>query len=108
MKIFSVYDCKSESYSLPFFESTTAAGIRSFAEACRDPNSMLWKHGADYTLFEIGDFEQATGELVAYDAKVNLGLALEYGAVPEQVETHAPVDPPDLRERLQLAEKEIG
>ena len=77
-KIFTVYDSKAELFMQPFFMPTTGQAIRSFEDTCNDSSTMFSKHPADFTLFEIGSFEDVTCEIYINDAKVNLGTALEY------------------------------
>lgn len=78
LKIFTVYDSKTTAYMSPFFNLSTGGAIRSFEEACRDESSTFHKYPADFTLFEIGVFDDATAELTIYDAKTSLGCAIEY------------------------------
>ena len=81
---FSIYDSKAEAYIIPFFAPTTGIAIRNFATAAMDPNHQFHIHAGDYTLFEIGEFDQQTGQLTKRDAFVNLGLALAVQATSER------------------------
>lgn len=78
LKVFTVYDSKAETYAQPFFSSTTGQAIRSFQDAVEQPDHIFNKHAADFTLFEIGVYDDATGALHSLEAKVNLGTALDY------------------------------
>lgn len=84
-KIFSVYDDKVEAFSTPFFQKTTAAGIRAFTQVAEDPTTNIFKYGADYTLFEIGTFEDNTGE-IEYTIPKNLGNGLTLRTWPKPVD----------------------
>lgn len=77
-KIFCVYDCKAEAYLQPFFMGTKGQAIRAFTEVVNDPNHAFNKHAADYTLFEIGEYDDATAGISAHGAKQSLGTALEF------------------------------
>lgn len=77
-KIFSVYDSKVEVYSSPFFVPTKAAAIRSFNDIVNDSTSVYYAHPEDYTLFEIGSWNDATAEVDSLKTPVSLGVALEY------------------------------
>lgn len=74
---FTVYDNKVESYLRPFFCMTNGEAIRSFTDAVNDPTSAFHKHPADFTLFQIGVYDDTHGVLKASDP-VNLGCAIEY------------------------------
>lgn len=63
LKVFSVYDVKAAAYGQPFFMPTSGGAIRSFGDTCLDQNSMLNKHPEDYSLHEIGEFDDVTGRI---------------------------------------------
>lgn len=63
LKIFCVRDNAVEAYMRPFYQVTRAAAIRDFTEACSQGDSPFAKHPSDYTLFEIGVFDETTGIL---------------------------------------------
>lgn len=73
---YSVFDSKAEAYLRPFFAPTRGLAIRSFADAINDKASDMAKHAADYTLFEIGEFDDSTGLLTS--KLESLGNALTY------------------------------
>lgn len=78
MKMFVVYDSKAEAYGLPAAIRSKGEAIRGFAMATKDPQSQIAKSPADYTLFEIGEYNEITGEILNYEAKINLGCAVEH------------------------------
>lgn len=78
MKIFTVYDSKAEAYLTPFFVPTTALAIRSFQSAANTADHDFNRYSADYTLFEIGSYDDHLGVVTPLDAHVNLGTALTY------------------------------
>lgn len=78
MKIFSIYDSKAEAYITPFFSPTTATAIRQFEQACNDQNTDFHKFAGDYTLFEIGNFDEFTAKIDTPQSIINLGLALTF------------------------------
>lgn len=63
MRIFSVRDAKAETYMTPFFLRNTAMAIRSFTDAVLDESTPIGKYPEDYALFEIGGFDEFTGEV---------------------------------------------
>lgn len=84
MRVFSVYDEKAEAFLQPFFTRTVGEAERMFGDAVNDQESPFCKHAADYTLFEIGEFDQALGELVPCTPR-SLGVALTYRHQPRAV-----------------------
>lgn len=77
IKAFSVFDSKAEAYLQPFFATTVGMAMRSFGDAVKDEGHQFHKHAADYTLFQIGGFDDDKGVLSSV-THVNLGCALEY------------------------------
>lgn len=67
MKIFSIKDLKSELGANPMVGETTAAGIRYFAAAIRDPENPWSKWPEDFVLFELGDWNPERLEITTYD-----------------------------------------
>lgn len=82
-KVFSIYDCKADAFLQPFFSPTAATALRGFEKAAQDEATDFHRFAGDYTLFEIGEWDQSKGTWVAHDAKVNLGLALQFLAPAE-------------------------
>lgn len=78
IKLFTVYDSKAESYDPPFFAKTTAEGMRSFEIGCNSPQTAMYQAPEDFTFFEIGEFELATGEIHPYKNLKNLGMATNF------------------------------
>lgn len=78
MKMFTVYDAKAEYWLRPFFSQARGSGVREFADSVNDPNSALFGHPEDFTLFEIGSFDERTGIVEAYSERVSLGGAAEF------------------------------
>jgi len=82
LKAFSVYDSKVKAYMKPFF--TTAAGhaIRSFEQAVNDPQTELCRHPADFTLFEIGEYDEDSAKFDNHNTPISLGTALTFKTQP--------------------------
>lgn len=76
--VFSVFDSKVGAFLTPFFVANRAVALRSFMAACQDEGSDFYRFADDFTLFEIGLWESETGDFVALDAKLNLGLASQF------------------------------
>lgn len=77
MYIYSIYDSKAEAYLRPFFSPSKGLALRSVLAALEDPNHDLAKYPGDFTLFELGVWDDATGLFEPHSAKLNLGVMLE-------------------------------
>lgn len=62
-KLFSVYDSKSESYTPPYFDHAEGRALRTFADCCNDPEHQFGKHPEDYTLYNLGEFDDGLGTI---------------------------------------------
>jgi len=78
MKLFTVYDSKTESYGKPFCMLTKGEALRGFADVANDPQTQICKYPADFTLFELGDWDDATAAFFIHETKINLGTANEF------------------------------
>lgn len=86
MLIFSIFDDKAEVFSKPFYDPTIGAALRNFQDAAKDPQTTFNKHPEDFTLFQLGHFDDLTGELIKLDEPKLLGQ-------PEPVnQVHEPVN----------------
>lgn len=63
MRAMAVYDIKAKMFGAPFFVPTRAAGVRAFSDVVNDGRSDYAKHPGDYTLHEVGKWDDATGLL---------------------------------------------
>lgn len=74
MKLYSIYDCKSETYTAPTLNPARGQAIRSFSDAINgkgvdSASNVLSSHPEDFTLFELGEYDINTGEITVYDTK---------------------------------------
>lgn len=76
--VFATFDSAVGEYSQPFTFQTVAQCTRSFTQAVNNPESEFAKSPADYTLFALGVFDLDNGVFSNYQAKQNLGLALDF------------------------------
>lgn len=68
IKLFSVFDSKVSGFGNPFPDQIEASAIRNFSDAVNDtsnPNNMWAKHPEDFSLFQVGEFDTLTGELIS-------------------------------------------
>lgn len=77
LKVFSVFDVKIGAYNVPFFCQSRGQAVRMFGDQASDPQSNLCKHAEDFTLFEIGEYNDETAKVESLDVPVPIGTALE-------------------------------
>lgn len=78
LKMFSVYDAKISMYMQPFFMVATGMALRGWETSVNDPQTNFHKYPSDFTLFEIGSFDESTGQVEMLKSWINLGSALEF------------------------------
>lgn len=78
LKVFTVYDSKAEFYMQPFCMKSKGEAIRAFSESCNDDKTSLGKYPADFTLFEIGEFDDAKGTYLLHNTLINCGIGNEF------------------------------
>lgn len=84
VKVYTVFDSKSELYLPPFYRRNKGEALRSWEASCNDPESQFSTYPADFTLFEMGEFDDVSGEFTLAPAKVSLGCAIEFKKKPQQ------------------------
>lgn len=77
-KVFTVYDSKLQAYMQPFCAQTAGVAVRMFEQTVRDPNTVFAKHPGDFTLFEIGTYDDQVGAFQNLQAKIDLGNAIQF------------------------------
>lgn len=65
-RIFSVHDSAAQAYLPPFYMKTAGEAIRAFETTVKDTNSQFNRFPADYTLVELGEFDENTAEIISY------------------------------------------
>ena len=65
MEIFSVYDEIAKTFGMPFFAQSAGVAQRSFHSLVLDEKSIVSQHPADYSLYNIGEFDDETNSIVS-------------------------------------------
>ena len=76
-KIFTVYDSKAEAYMPPFFMQSTGQAMRVFEDTVKDEEHAFAKHPEDYTIFELGVFDDQNATFEIYITSISLAKAIE-------------------------------
>jgi len=58
-KMFSVFDVKAMCYLPPFCLPETGMALRVFGDCVNSSDHQFGKHPGDYTLFELGSFDDS-------------------------------------------------
>jgi len=75
--VYCVYDTGISTWLKPIFAKNNGEILRSFIEACNSADSQFFKHSADYTLFEIGTFDDDKCKFDLLKSPVKLLQAIE-------------------------------
>lgn len=75
--VYVTYDSKAGLYSRPFYAPKRGIALRTFQDIAGDKEHPISRHPADYTLFEIAEFDDLKGVVEMYESKVSLGTAQE-------------------------------
>lgn len=63
VRFFAIYDEKGLVYKNPFTFPHRGQAVRVFAELANDPRTEIGRHPEDFVLYEIGTFDDVSGEL---------------------------------------------
>lgn len=77
MRVFTVLDDATGTYSTPFYMLTVAEARRAFEQMANDKETKIGAHPHDFKLFHIGEFDNETAihKPIGF---VDLGYASEY------------------------------
>jgi hypothetical protein len=71
LKVFAIRDVKADAYDdLLIVCPTQGIAKRSFVDAVAAPKSRLARYAADFTLYEIGQFDPTSGCLIGHKVPV--------------------------------------
>jgi hypothetical protein len=88
-RIFTVYDCKAEAYLPPIYMQTRGAMVRAFIDTVAERGHQFAKHPEDYTLFELGSYDDGTAQFELLETPMAIGKAIEF--LKEQASAEKPV-----------------
>jgi len=77
-KIFSIYDQKAYAYLPPFTLPTAAMAERTFMDCVNASDHAFGRNPADYTLFELGTYDDTKGLISPYEVVRTIGNGIEY------------------------------
>lgn len=79
--IYTIYDEKAQAWLQPFFLGTDMEATRAMQDCLSDPDHNFSRHPSDYSLFNTGTFDNATGRL-EIGTRISLGSLVEFKRPP--------------------------
>jgi len=79
-KVFAVYDSAVGAYMKPVHFNTRGEALRTWLDLSQDDTCQFKKHPADFTLFEIAEYNEETGRFENLHTPLSLGSILEMQA----------------------------
>jgi len=75
--LFTIFDEKAEVFLPPFFSPTIGIATRAFADTINSHDHQFSKHPSDYTLFQLGFFDDHDAHMES-GVKKSLGNGVEF------------------------------
>lgn len=82
--IHTVFDSKVAAFLRPFYAQTKGSAIRDFSDAVNDIAHQFHRHAEDYTLFELGTFDDHNCKFDLHDPPISIGTGVEFLNPPTQ------------------------
>lgn len=60
VKVFTIYDSKTEAYLPPFYMKSKGEAIRALQNHVNDVEHNFCKYASDFTLFDLGTWDDST------------------------------------------------
>lgn len=78
LKMYSIFDAAAKAYGPPMVFHTTGLALREFEEICKNQQSQLYKSPADFSLWEIGEYETDNAGIEPVQMVKAVAQATEY------------------------------
>lgn len=72
LRVYAIYDAKAAAFNPPFFMATDALAIRAAQDTVSDPKTIFNRHPDDFVLYQVGVFNDSTGEIVGYSPALHV------------------------------------
>lgn len=115
INVYAVFDAAVSAYMQPFFMQAHGQAIRGFVDLARDKNTNIANHPADFTLCQLGTYDEYTGKFTNLEpSPFPLGTALELSSAAAARDTvgrgEIPPAGPDVVEKAPVRgpTKEMG
>lgn len=78
LKVFIFKDEKSNSYGLPILYKTRGLFIRDIQDELMKGQTIWSKHPQDFSVFEVGEYDEQSGLIINYETKNCIGLVSDF------------------------------
>lgn len=82
MKVFGIYDSKAEAYLPPFMMKSKGEALRALGAHVNDPQHNFCKYSEDFTLFELGSWDEVSGKYDLHPAPQSMCVLIELRKEP--------------------------
>lgn len=76
--VFAIHDSKAKFCIIQFFADNAEIAKRDFTEVVNAEGSPINRFPGDYTLFEVGTFDQNKIKMIPHVPPINHGLAITF------------------------------
>ena len=77
-RIFTVYDQQAKAHITPFFLPQEGQAIRTFSDMVNNPDHQFGMHPEDYTLMELGIFDEEEAAFSLLEVPNVLGTGVKF------------------------------
>jgi len=77
-KIFAIYDQKAFAYLPPFTLPRVEMAMRTFGDCVNSADHSFGKHPEDFTLMEIGIYDDSNAKINPHELAITVGSGLEF------------------------------
>lgn len=67
LHLYAVRDIKAQAFGRPFTIANNAMAFRAFVAAQQDSSSEMSKYPEDFQLYQLGSFDDQTGEIIPFN-----------------------------------------
>lgn len=78
LKVFAIYDSKAEAFFPPFTMKSKGEALRAIQGLINDPEHNFAKYSEDFTIFELGSWDDASARYDLHPTPVSMGLFVEF------------------------------
>lgn len=97
LKVFAIFDDKAKAFIPPFTLPERGMALRAFADSVNNPEHQFGRHPHDYTLFQLGEVDTASGTLIPAPSGIEV-LANGVAVKRTEKDERQPALLPDLKE----------